>query len=234
MVVPFGASKTLYSWIGSSWTANSQRKNGAVLFTDYKLDTQKKLEFYNALVTETSIPECDASGREPTYLSIKVAPEYTKPGKAEGKVSGAKAAIWMPSNFRLTINGTDCTRVSKVEGFTVKQKVISDGPGTTREPVKVPGKVEFPNLVFYVSESFAKSFYDWHEDFVVKGNNNETKERSGNLEFLDAGQQKALLTIKFYNLGIISVTPESDSNSEKARRARVELYCERMELIPGG
>lgn len=233
--VPFGADKSLYNWIAASWNASYQRKNGAVLFADYKLDTQRRLEFYNGLITETSIPECDAASKDPSFITIKVAPEYTKPGTPVGKVSANKAEMWLPSNFRLDIGGTDCTRVSKIESFTIKQRVGADNVGERREALKAPGKLEFPNLTFYVTEAFAKTFYDWHEDFVVRGNNSESKERTGTLQFLDATRQKVLLTVKFSNLGIMSVAPEkSGSGAEGIRRAKVELYCERMEFVPGG
>ena len=234
IAVPFGVDKNFYNWIAASWSGNYQRKNGAVLFADYKLDTQRKLDFFNALVTETSIPECDASSKEPAYMSIKIAPEYTRTGTPAGKVSASKAEMWLPSNFKLDIGGTDCTRVNKIEAIVVKQNVASDAIGVGREAQKTPGKLEFPNLVFYVSEAFAKSFYDWHEDFVIKGNNSDAKERTGSLTLLDATRQKTLLTVKFFNLGIMSVAPEkTESRAEMIRRARVELYCERMEFIPG-
>ena len=234
IAVPFGADKSLYNWIAATWNGNYQRKNGAVLFADYKFDTQRKLDFFNALVTETSIPECDGSSKEPSYMSIKVTPESTRAGTPAGKVSANKTEMWLPSNFKLDIGGTDCSRVSKIEAFVVKQTVATNAPGNVRESLRTPGKLEFPNLVFYVPESFAKAFYDWHEDFVIKGNNTDARERSGSLQFLDATRQKALMTVKFFNLGIMSVVTErADGRGELTRRVKVELYCERMEFSAG-
>jgi hypothetical protein len=76
---------------------------------------------------------------------------------------------WIPSVFKLTIEGLDCSKVSKIDPFTVKQKVVVDEIGDEREIVKAPSRVVFPNLRMTLPESGAQSWLDWHEDFVIKG-----------------------------------------------------------------
>ena len=53
---------------------------------------------------------------------------------------------FLPSNFRLEIDGLDCTKVSKIDSFTVKQPIQTDDIGDKRDYKKEPGKLEFPNL----------------------------------------------------------------------------------------
>jgi hypothetical protein len=91
--------------------------------------------------------------------------------------------------------------------------------------------LEFPNLSFLVSEVAAQTWYDWHEDFVVKGNNDDTKEKGGELTFLSANRKDELLTIKFHNLGIFKIVSEkTDANADAIKRVKADLYCERMEF----
>ena len=235
MQIGFSMSKAVYDWIAASWQMNYQRKNGAIIACDYKLDAKSQREFFNALITETGIPACDGASKEPAYLTLKFAPEYTRYTKASGKATGelgkAEQKLWLPQNFRLSIDGLDCTKVAKIDAFTVKQTAVTDDIGDARDYMKEPGKLEFPNLKITLSEVAAQTWYDWHEDFVIKGNNDEGKEKGGTLEFLSPNRQDVLLTIKMFNLGIFKLTTDkSEANADQIKRVSAELYCERKEL----
>jgi hypothetical protein len=238
MQIGFSMSKAVYDWIAASWMMNYQRKNGAVIACDYKLDAKSQREFFNALITETGIPACDGASKEPAYLTLKYAPEYTRYTKASGKASGEfgknEQKLFLPQNFRLTIDGLDCTKVAKVDAFTVKQTAVTDDIGDSRDYLKEPGKLEFPNLKVTMSEVSAQTWYDWHEDFVIKGNNDEGREKSGVLEFLSPNRQDVIFTVKFFNLGIFKIsTDKSEANADAIKRVSGELYCERMEIQTG-
>jgi phage tail-like protein len=238
MQIGFSMSKAVYDWIAASWQMNYQRKNGAVIACDYKLDAKSQREFFNALITETGIPACDGASKEPAYLTLKYAPEYTRYTKASGKASGEfgknEQKLFLPQNFRLTIDGLDCTKVAKVDAFTVKQTAVTDDIGDSRDYLKEPGKLEFPNLKITMSEVAAQTWYDWHEDFVIKGNNDEGREKNGVLEFLSPNRQDVIFTVKFFNLGIFKIsTDKSEANADAIKRVSGELYCERMEVQTG-
>lgn len=83
--VGIGAGASIASWIAASWQAQPQRKNGAIVAYDHKLDAVQSTEFTDALLMATTIPACDAASKEPAYLSLRIAPERTQPGKAAGK-----------------------------------------------------------------------------------------------------------------------------------------------------
>jgi hypothetical protein len=68
--------------------------------------------------------------------------------------------------------------VSKIDPFTVKQTDLVDEIGDEREIVKAPSQVVFPNLRMTLSESGAQSWLDRHEDFVIKGNKDDSQERT--------------------------------------------------------
>jgi len=228
-------SKDVYEWINASWSANYQRKNGAVVAVDQKQTAVSQREFFNALVTETSFPKLDGGSKDPAYLTLKFAPEYTRTSKASGKVSApSKQKLWLPSNFRLTIDGLDCTRVRSVESFTVRQSLATDDIGDARDYLKEPGKLEFPNLAINLAESSAKTWLDWFESFVIKGNSEDKKEKNGSIAILSPNLKDELLRVDLFNLGIFKIAPDTaEANVDRVATVTAHLYCERMELHLG-
>jgi len=239
-VLQFGLSMTqaLYEWINASWTGSYTRKPGAVVATDHKLDAVSQREFFNALVTETTFPTLDGSSKNPAYLTLRFAPEYTRNAKASGKVTSpakGEQKLWLPANFRVAIDGLDCTRVSAVDSFTVKQSVAVDDVGDARDYQREPTKLEFPNLKITMMESSAESWFDWFEDFVIKGNSDESKEKNGSIALLSANLADELLRIDLFNLGIFKIgNDKAEANSDRITTVTAHLYCERMELHAGG
>jgi phage tail-like protein len=239
-VLQFGLamSKEIFDWINASWTADYSRKNGAVVATDHTLTAVSQREFLNAIVTETTIPTLDGSSKNPGYLTLKFAPEYTRIAKASGKVTSAAKVdqkLWLPSNFRLAIDGLDGSGVRTIDSFTVKQSVATDDIGNARDYLREPGKLEFPNLKITLMESSAKSWFDWFEDFVIKGNNGDAKEKNGSITLLSANLKEELLRIDLFNLGIFRIGQDkTEANSDRITSVTAHLYCERMELHVGG
>ncbi len=227
-------TKAVYDWIAASWAGNTTRKNGAIIAADYRLEARSAREFFNALITETTIPAMDASSKEPAYLTLKLASESTRFKKVSGKVMGAdgkgRQKLWLPSNFRLEIAGLDCKKVSRIEAFTVKQQIMADDIGEGRDYLNEPGRLEFPNLKIALPESAAQTWMDWHEDFVIKGNNDESREKQGALVFLASDRKRELARVNFYNLGVFRLAPEkTEASAGRIKRLTIELYCERME-----
>jgi hypothetical protein len=227
-------SPPLASAIADSWLNKAQRLNGAITAYDTSMNAQSSREFVNALISETTIPACDGASKEPGYLTIKLAPELTRSGKAAGKAATAgKAAdkAWIPANFKLELDGLDCTRVSKVDAFTVKTPISSDRVGKERNYEKTPSAPEFGSLSVTMSAAQADSWQRWHEDSVIKGN---ATEKNGTLTLLAPNRTDALLTIKLFNVGIYALrSPKPDANAESIARLEAGLYVERMELVAG-
>ncbi|HYF95890.1 MAG TPA: phage tail protein [Symbiobacteriaceae bacterium] len=242
--IGFSMTKPIYDWISASWKMNYQRKNGAVIAADYNYIAQSRRDFTNALITETTIPAMDAASKEPGYLTLKFAPESIRNTKASGGKAGAAASApkteaqkqWLPSNFRLEIDGLDATKVNRIDSFTVKQTAVQDEVGDARDYQMEPGKLEFPNLKITLPVSSADTWIAWHEEFVIKGNNGQDKEKNGTLTLLSTNRQEVLATVRLFNMGIISIKEAAnDSNSDSILRYEVELYVERMEFEgPGG
>jgi len=228
-------SKAVYDWISTSWQGNHTRKSGSIIAADFQLNAVAQRDFFNALLTETTIPSADAGSKDPAYMTLKFAPELTRKGKPSGgKLSGpgkGEQKLWLPSNFRLTIDKVDCSKVSKIDSFTIKQSVASDDVGEQRDYLKEPGKLEFPNLTITVAETGLDDWERWHEDFVINGNNGQESEKNGSLVFLSSNRADELFEIRFFNLGIFSLSQDkAEANADTIKRWKAELYCERMEF----
>jgi hypothetical protein len=234
--VGFGMATAFYDWIAAAWNMNYQRKSGSIVGTDFKLTPISKRQFVDALITETTIPALDASAKDPVYLTVKFSPEYTrnaKPTGTVGKVTADKQKAFLPSNFRVEIDGLDCSKVNKVAALTVKQTVVSDDIGDARDYLKEPAKLEFPNLKITLAEATAKTWDTWFDDFVVKGNNGAANEKNGALVLLTPDRKTELARITLHNVGIFALRRRQVANDESIKRVTAELYCERMELQVG-
>jgi hypothetical protein len=233
-----GMTKPLYQWIHDTLTGKFIRKNGAIIFTDLNQTEVKRLSFTNALITEIGFPILDASSKDLARFTVKISPEYTRPEKGKGgKVAFGidKQKHISPANFRLSIPGLDTSKVNKVEALVAKLKVVENSVGETRDYLKEPAHLEIPNLVIEMSESNAQSTVDWFNDFLVKGNNGQDREKFATLEILDPTMKTALMTINLNNLGIFKLEPlKTEANKDAILRIRASMYCETMQFNYGG
>jgi hypothetical protein len=224
-------NRAVYDWIAAMWMGQPARRSGALVTAGVDMVARSRREFRDALITEVTIPAADASVRDPAFLTMKFAPERILQVEASGKVPGvlAKSAKtpWLSSNFRLEIEGLDCRRVSRINALTVRQTPASDAASGALEPAAV----EFPNLAITLPEIGARSWLDWHKDFVVDGNHGDSNEKRGALVFLSPDLRTELIRISFANLGIYRLAPAKPAAGAAAiRRLTAELYCERMEF----
>jgi phage tail-like protein len=236
-----GMTKAIYEWIktGFNQTSNAMgRKNGAIIYADYDAVEIARLTFQHGMLSEYTMPALDAGSKDAALMTIKIQPEITRKTMAPGSKlvfqgDSAKQKMWLPSNFRLRIDGCEqaCMRVNKIDALTVKQKVVEDAVGERRDYERVAVAVEVPNLVVTLSEADADPFYKWHEDFVIKGLCGQDKEKGGTLEYLAPDTSTVLFTLNFRHLGIFKIsTDKGEAGNEGIRRVKVEMYCEDIEF----
>ncbi len=231
ITVGTGMSKGFYDWIKASFDGAPQRKNGSVVAADFDRSTRAVRDFTNALITEVGFPALDAAAKDAAKMSIKFKPETTRLKAGSGKLNPTnpkQQKPWLPSNFRLSIDGIDTTHVTKVDAFTWKQDIIESGGGDKPAATLEPAKIEIPNLKVTLSDQFAHDFWAWHEDFVIKGNNSEDQERGGSLAFLSTDQKTVLFTLTFSNLGIFKIGETPEESADGIRRTTAEMYCENV------
>ena len=231
-------SRPILDWIRASWKRDFGRKTGAVIHTDFEFHSQIEQWFEDALVVETTFPALDGASTDPAYLTVKLQPERVqlKPGKRE-PVRGVYSPMqkhWSPSNFRLNIDGLDCSHVAKIDSFSVKQNVVQLRVGSSRYPELEPTGIEFGNLSVTIGLAYADDFRKWYEEYVVRGDKDTRQERQGSIEFLGPHGVETLFTVNLQNVGIYGFTIEkSEANSDSTKRCKVDLYVESMDLEYG-
>jgi hypothetical protein len=230
--IELGMSADVFGWIADTWAGKSTPRDGAIVEADFKLDAKARREFRSGLITETTFPALDAGSKTAADVTVKVAPESITRTKGSGKLAGsanAKRKQWLPSNFRFELGDLETKTVSKIDAFTVKQTMATRDVGDVRDFQREPGQLEFPNLRVSLAESSAQTWSDWFDDFVVKGNNGDEREKNGAIVFLDPSLKQELGRIELKNVGIFALRRPS-STGEKFPRVTAELYVESMEL----
>jgi hypothetical protein len=211
----------LFEWITTAWKGTLAQKSGAAIRVDLNGRPLAKREFVKAILVETTVPLLDATSNSTADFTVRLAPERTTDVNPPTTLPPAGTptpgdAAFMSPNFRLSIVGLDCNRISKIESFTVKQT-----PGT--------GLPEFPNLRIELSDISAATWRSWFQSFLL--DSGAANEKTGTLSFLNANLTTVLVTINFSGLGIFRL----ENAPADASRVVAELYCERMELtIPTG
>jgi hypothetical protein len=228
-------SKAVVEWIRSSWEGKSATKNLSVAFADHNYKVVARRDFTNALLTGTTIPALDgASSKEPVSLTLTIAPDQIREIAGDGgtvKMSDSKKKMWLLSNFRFEMGDLPGQRVSRIESFTVGQKLTEDPHGEFRLALKQPGTLVFPNLKLTFSQPDA-DWAKWHNDFVVNGKNGDEDEKNGAIVFLDPSLKNELGRISLFHCGIFRFgTVPGEANVDKVGRVGADLYCEGMELV---
>jgi phage tail-like protein len=229
-----GISRHVYDWIRATLTGAFRRMSGSIIVANYDGTVLRTLEFTNALITEVDIPAIDAQSKDlVAFMTVKLTPELTRfsQDRSGTKVPLAEdegAKRWLPAHFQLQIDGLDCMHVHHIDPFPITWTFASANVSERRDFEKEPLQLHVPNLKVTTQSSggHAQSWYDWHEDFVIKGNNGADKLKNGTLTLLSQDLTKALASINFFNLGIFRL---AQSLSEEEVTA--EMFCERIELL---
>lgn len=233
--VGMGMSKNFYEWIRQSFDKSHVTKSGEIVAADFDYNAQRATVFYDALISEVTLPAFDASSKDAAYMTIKMTPERLRHEKRGGeKLSakmGTKTKKWLPSAFRFSLGDLPCSRVAKIDSFTLKQNIIEDQVGQFREPTKHAAKLEIPNLKVTFSAADAPDWEAWFDSFVIKGQCADGDELSGSIEILGPDHNEVLGTIDLFHVGIISLQPTKyEANKEAPARLEAELYVEEMKL----
>ena len=233
--LPLGMDPLVYDWINDTWGGLHPRKTGAIQLADGSNTVQRERAFQNALITETTIPACDASSKDLGAITVKLAPEIVRQTKGGGEKLGTapKQTRWLLSSFRFAIDGLDATKVVAVGPFTVKQVAQDSSFGETREAL-LTTKLDFGPLPVTIVESAAATWEAWADDFIVNGNNSDPHEKSAVLGLMAADLKTYLAHVDFFNVGIFRYEDAPvGMDKEGAKHVIAHLYCERAEFHLG-
>jgi hypothetical protein len=222
LALDLGLQPFVYRWIDAFWTGRGSAEDGTLTPVDPNLRAKGDLAFEDATIAATSFPTADASTKDAGKLAITLLPARTSFQPDPGKVTphlGPKQRPWLASNFRLQIDGLDCTRVVKAQAGSITH---------------AEGAIDVPDLKVTLTETgpSLETWSTWLETFVAEGNNDATQEKSGTLSLLAPDLKAVLATVKLSGLGIYRLAPEQTGDTRPGGTGRfvAELYCQRIEL----
>ncbi len=144
----FRMDEKFYDWIADNMKRPRQCKLGLAAYGK-NLTEQARMEFSNALLTELTLPAVAADAKKPTAFIAKFqfgASERKPPSGGKMPQGFAVQKKWLPCNFRLSIANLPMKSVSGVEPLAI------------RAQTPTPGKIEYPNLTFYLPEAELKGW----------------------------------------------------------------------------
>jgi hypothetical protein len=234
MEVPLGTLTLPFrNWITEMLTKGPTPKNGVIMFANFNNAELKRLEFFNAVLTEVALPTCEAGSKEVADLTLRLGPQSTRLTGGSGKTlpsAGVASKVVHSGNFQFEIGLVDRRSIRKVNRITAKRPLVGITGG--RGGVKQPSALDCSMVSIVLPETVAGPFYKWFNDMVAmvpKGN--PPPERDGHLEWLDPGMKSVLFSVEFGGLGIVRYTPlPADPAASTTSMVQVDMYCETMNL----
>src|SRR5215212_3963959 len=124
--------KSVYQWIADTWTGKSPRHDGSIIAVSSQQKAVSERQFFRAFLSEVTVPAMDGASKEPAFLTVKLAPEFHRARAGSGattRIPSSRSKAWLPSNFKLEIDGLECKKVNKIEALTFRQRVAEHAVG---------------------------------------------------------------------------------------------------------
>jgi hypothetical protein len=236
--VGMAMSQPFYDWIEAFFRGEVLRKTGAIVAADFYYKERARREFDQAMITELAFPKLDGEDKSPCYMTVTFCAETIKYVKGSGDPLAPspgfdRQKLWAACNFEFSIDGfeTACQRVTKVDGFSIKQKAIDYHHGEQRHATKLPGRIEYPNLTFYVPESDAQPFFDAYQKIGLGGELQSDQRMHGKINTKDNSDGQ-LFTIEFFGAEFVNVAVDkSDAGSDAIKMVKIEMCTETMTFM---
>lgn len=231
------AGEALWSWINKCMSGQPERRNGAVSAADYEYKEKARREFTDGLIAEVGFPKFDAHDKNPANVTVTVACEKMSYAKGSNSVipvddpASEKQKSVSACNFTFSVSGFEkaCKRVNKVDAFSVKCKIIEHQVSTRIENIKIPGKIEYPNITFYLPEVDAKPFLDHHKKNSMDGKHGKPIPSATLVFHNNAKAQRGSFTFK--DCTIFAVTHDKhEATTDEIRMVKVEMAIEGIEF----
>ena len=213
--------------------------DGVLQWLDASYKTARRQSFEDALVTGITFPAMDGASKEAGYITMTLSPEQVKNTGGDGSAAksgggAGKEKTWVSANFRVSVPGIDAKKVKRVEPIEMRVPAAAHAQGDARDNQKVPGRVDVGNVKLVVAD--AEPWAAWHDDFVVKGNNGDDKERTLTIDLLSPDMKSVQMSLQATGVGIVAVRPRDagGAGSEKVAETEVELYVETLAVQPKG
>ncbi|MEM9488492.1 MAG: phage tail protein [Myxococcota bacterium] len=234
-------SNAFYAWIQSFFQGKVERRNGAIVAGDFHYHERARRTFKEAIISEITFPTLAGGDRNAVYMSATVVPEilrFEKPAEEKllPTVGKLNQKLWTAANFRLYIDdqgsamSEGAKRCTKVDSFTIKQQVHEYHQGDKRDPLRVPGYLEFPNITFYLPEADAQPFIDHYTKFGIDGQRQSSPRLTGAIEMKDNAQSE-LCTVSLAGIDIANITTDkAEAGTDNIKEVKIEISVESMDF----
>jgi hypothetical protein len=194
---PYGAG-ALLEWASEALEGRAVEKSGAIVLADHNFKERFHRPFVGATIEGVGFGAYDAKGKEGLYLTLMVNGALQPPAAAPDAIAYAPegAEGWQSDAFRVEIGGLPCSRVSRIEPFSVK--LTAEGPQPS-------------HLIVYVPPEDAAPFQAW------QGAPGATVD--GAIESLGSAGQ-VLTTLRLSAISMVGLSADAGSSPP---RVRVEL-----------
>lgn len=185
------------------------------------MKARSQREFFDALITEVGFPAVDGSSKDSGYLTLTIRPKSVRFKVGDGKVLAVPKAVKPIDGFALSLPGIDTTHLQRIDPLSIKA-TDARAPG---EITDAPNKLESKAFKITLSEEYSESFHAWFQDFVVNGNNDDSKHKTGTLTYYDVSHQP-LLVVNLQGVGIF----QSSHTTSDRPKSEVGLYTGKLSV----
>jgi len=232
--VAMSNSKVLQDWIQMSFDMKHDYRDIALLAADFNYNEMRRVNIFQALITELKFSKLDASSKDAIYADITCKQEMVRhlvgSKKAIGVATGARMKDWLCANFRVEVPGLDTTFVSAIDLPTFTQKTTTDFVGHIKENALIPTAVDLGEItVTFGSGPDGKiedSLMAMADKWFIKGEQIEENHITIGVHFLKPNMTDELGSITYGGCGLMSVKPSKMERGDKGRSVEVKWYVE--------
>jgi hypothetical protein len=209
-----GVGTPILNWVNAALKGNPVTKNGTLIELDDQNRAISYLDFSNAAIADFAVPGFDASSNTPNAftLEVSIGKSTFRPGDNAPVHVTDRLKTFLASNFRLKLDDIPTTRVRAIAPLSFHRTNAGIVP---------------TDLVVTFSDVDVARWRAWADDFIVKGNNGQDKEKQGVIEVLAPNFSDVLATLTIKQIGIYELTPVDDTS---IRSHRASMYFEYGQL----
>jgi hypothetical protein len=200
----------ILDWVNGALKGNSLTKSGTLIELDNQNRAKSYLDFTDGSIGEFAVPGFDTSSTTGNAFTLVVSIKKStlRPGDNRPVQTPVQPKPFLASNFRLKIDGLPTTTVRLIAPLSFRRT----NPGI------VP-----TDLIVTFADRDVDPWRAWADDFIVKGNNGQDKEKQGALEVMAPNFAEVLATLTIKQIGILELVPVDDSS---IRSQRASMYFE--------
>ncbi len=196
----------ILSWVNAALKGSPVTKSGTLIELGDQNRAKSYLDFTNAAIADFVVPGFDGSSNTTNMFALEAS--ITKSAVR----AGDNAPIQLPpspkpflaSNFRLNIDGLPTARVRSIAPVSFRRST---------------GGIAPTDLVVTFSSTDVDPWRAWVDDFIVKGNNGQGKEKQGAIEAMAPNLSDVLATLTMRQIGILELRPVDDTSPRSYRAA---------------